>query len=221
MASTYDPQQLVTDPFLGALLLNCDATRSSTIALLDRSADAPTSDEEAYEIDEQQKILLARVAKLRGQNRQLAYSVRNTKTETSTARSEVDRLHLQLQNLYYEQKHLIGEIAACDNFDHSYMRLPVISLEEFFERYPEWREEGRVDENGEGSGEVELMKARIKEEQRERLELEEQRQTLLKRKLELVKENAKRKEELNQLDMDLTKFIEAAQPIEKLFEKDN
>jgi len=33
-------------------------------------------------------------------------------------RQEVDKLHLQLQNLYYEQRHLQGEIAACESYEY-------------------------------------------------------------------------------------------------------
>jgi THO complex subunit 5 len=43
-------------------------------------------------------------------------SSREAKEATAEARREVDRLHLQLQNLYYEQRHLRGEIKACRDF---------------------------------------------------------------------------------------------------------
>ena len=81
--------------------------------------------------------------------------------------------------------------------------------------------------------------ARINHEHAVRVELEEQRQALLKKKQGLIAENKKRKEDLANLDKDLEKFIEvsneqtrlclspkleadsmqAAGPIEKIFEK--
>lgn len=65
----------------------------------------------------QQKLLFALLAQLRGQNRDALFRVRDTKQATAEARQEIDRLHLQLQNLYYEQKHLNGEISACESYE--------------------------------------------------------------------------------------------------------
>ncbi|KAJ5579681.1 uncharacterized protein N7459_005666 [Penicillium hispanicum] len=180
----------------------------------------------------QQKLLFALLAQLRGQSRDATFRVRDTKQATAEARQEIDRLHLQLQNLYYEQKHLTGEIAACESYDHKYLSLPLIPLEEFLELHPEHRE---LDEH-------ELMIARINHEHAEREKLEQARQELLKRKQALIAENKKRKDDLANLDQDLEKFIDvrtrsflsfcdfpplltssssqAAKPIQKIFEKE-
>ncbi|KAJ5954624.1 hypothetical protein N7501_008903 [Penicillium viridicatum] len=158
----------------------------------------------------QQKLLFALLAQLRGQNRDAIFRVRDTKHSTAEARQEIDRLHLQLQNLYYEQKHLTGEIAACEAYDHKYLSLPLIPVEEFLELHPEHRE----------SSEHDLMIARIEHEHVEREKLEQARQELLKRKQGLIAENKKRKNDLANLDQDLEKFIDAAKPIQKIFEKE-
>jgi hypothetical protein len=50
-------------------------------------------------------------------NRKAILGVRSTKQETGEARQEIDALHLQLQNLYYEQRHLRGEIAGCEDYE--------------------------------------------------------------------------------------------------------
>jgi len=63
------------------------------------------------------------------------------------------------------------------------------------------------------------MIARINDEHVAREALEQQRQELLKRKQKLIADNKKRKEDLANLDKDLEKFIDAAKPIQKLFEK--
>lgn len=63
------------------------------------------------------------------------------------------------------------------------------------------------------------MIARIEDERAEREALEQQRQELLKRKQKLITENKKRREDLANLDNDLEKFIDAAKPIQKTFEK--
>jgi THO complex subunit 5 len=65
-----------------------------------------------------------------------------------------------------------------------------------------------------------IMIARIDQEHSERNALEEERQGLLKHKAGLIADNEKRKEDLASLDRDLEKFIDAAKPIQKLFEKE-
>lgn len=82
-------------------------------------------------------------------------------------------------------------------------------VEEFLAKHPEHAES---DENA-------LMIARIEDERAEREALEQQRQELLKRKQKLIAENKKRREDLANLDNDLEKFIDAAKPIQKTFEK--
>jgi len=208
-----------------------------------------------------------------------------------------------LQNLYYESRHLAGEIAAAESYPHKYKELPLISEDEFLDTHPEWKEKKRRRELAEAGmsdavttqahplfknmghwrpqsesapnsprepfayrppgiakddiynhnrdpsespsnesvgsrltpvlgnhgdvivedqewNEEEFMKARIEAEYQDRVQLDEQRRKLLARKVELVKENAKRKEELGKLDKELEAFIEAAKPIQKTFEKD-
>lgn len=82
-------------------------------------------------------------------------------------------------------------------------------VEEFLAKHPEHAES---DENA-------LMIARIEDERAEREALEQQRQELLKRKQKLIAENKKRREDLANMDNDLEKFIDAAKPIQKTFEK--
>jgi THO complex subunit 5 len=82
-------------------------------------------------------------------------------------------------------------------------------VDEFLAKHPEHA----------GSDENALMIARIEDERAEREALEQQRQELLKRKQKLIAENKKRREDLANLDNDLEKFIDAAKPIQKTFEK--
>lgn len=157
---------------------------------------------------EAQQQLASQLAGLRGQNRRLAHVVRDTKAKTGNSRAEVDRLHLSLQNLYYEQRHLLGEIDSCENYAHPFEELPLIDEAQFMQRYPDWQERRASESTTDEAGEQGLMKARIAEEKKERLELEGRRLELVKRKVELVKETAKRKEELGKLDRDLEAFID-------------
>jgi THO complex subunit 5 len=189
-----------------------------------------------------QSKLFAYSAQLKSLHRKSIMSVRATKQLTSDARSEIDRLNLQLQNLVYEQRHLRGEIRGCEEYEyvfsafnftspvympqspfnsrsstkltnyssHKYTSLPLISIEDYLELFPDHA----------SLSEHDLMIARIAHEHVKRQALEEKRQGLLKRKQGLIAENNRRKEDLANLDKDLERFIEAADPIIKTFEKD-
>ena len=119
-------EEIVTDPFLQSVLETSTVTRQQCMTLLDHAAanplpaSKPPSQEAQLELSKQQKLLYSDLAQLRGLNRNAIFSVRYTKQGTAEARQEIDRLHLQLQNLYYEQRHLRGEIAACESYEYEY-----------------------------------------------------------------------------------------------------
>ncbi|RJE21335.1 hypothetical protein PHISCL_06320 [Aspergillus sclerotialis] len=204
---------IVSDPSLLPVLNTSAETLEQCqklLSLLDPSAPTSDSKETSLAAANQQKQVFSLLARLRGQSRDAIFRVRDTKQLTAEGRQEIDRLHLQLQNLYYEQRHLSGEIYACESYDHKYLSLPLIPVEEFLALHPEHTE----------SSEHDLMIARINHEHAEREKLEQARQELLKRKQALIAENKKRKDDLANLDQDLERFIDAAKPIQKTFEKE-
>ncbi|KAJ9668735.1 hypothetical protein H2201_000979 [Coniosporium apollinis] len=213
---TAQAHEIVTDPFLTSVLSAADLARQQCVALLDlldqhpQLPNTPPSREIELELSKQQKLLYSYLAQVRGLNRSAILGVRQTKQATAEARQEIDTLHLQLQNLYYEQRHLRGEIGACEAYEHKYQQLPLIPVEEFLEKFPEHM----------GDDENALMIARINHEHAERQALEESRQGLLKKKQGLIAKNKKQRDDLAKLDKDLEKFIEAANPIMKTFEKE-
>ncbi|KAI9171596.1 THO complex, subunit [Paramyrothecium foliicola] len=205
-------EQIVTEPSLAAVLQISDQARdqaNSLVLLVSQTSGGRLSAEAQAEIAKQQKQLFTSIAQLRGLFRAACFSARETRASTAESRQAVDRLHLQLQNLYYEQRHLQGEILACESYDHKYQQLPLVPVEQFLAQFPEHADD---DEN-------QLMVARIEHERTEREALEQQRQELLKRKQKLIADNKRRKDDLANLDKDLEKFIDAAKPILELFEK--
>lgn len=124
---------IVTDPFLQSVLNTSTLTRQQCMDLIDfSSANAVSASHSAqppsaspallpfplqHELTKQQRTLYARLAELRSLNRNAILQVRDTKQTTAEARQEIDRLHLHLQNLYYEERHLRGEIAACESYE--------------------------------------------------------------------------------------------------------
>ena len=114
---------IVSDPSLGAVLQTANHAGDEAASLLDLIASVLQSDEgcltpEAQgDVLKQQKRMLTNIAQLRGLHRAANFNARETKAVTAEARHEVDRLHLQLQNLYYEQRHLRNEILACNSYE--------------------------------------------------------------------------------------------------------
>ncbi|POS85940.1 hypothetical protein EPUL_001901, partial [Erysiphe pulchra] len=203
-------QEIMSDPTLKLALETSKYTKEQTIRLLDLISSHVSSSPPAHElqsqISKQRKLLITFLAQLRGLHRDAHFEARETKALTAEARQEVDKLHLQLQNLYYEQRHLQGEITACESYDHKFQQLPLIPVEKFLTIFPEHANDD----------EASLTIARIDHEHAERLKLEEQRQGLLKKKQGLIADNKKRKDDLANLDKDLEKFIDAAKPIQKI-----
>jgi THO complex subunit 5 len=111
----------VTDPSLRTLLDISSQAREQALGLLDlvSSTPNPPPPEAQIQISKQQKLLYGYLAQLRGSVRDATLGARDTKATTAEARQEVDRLHLQLQNLFYEQQHLQGEIAACEAYEYA------------------------------------------------------------------------------------------------------
>lgn len=111
----------ISDPSLRLALETSHHTRDQAIALLDLVSDLPPtstpSEELQLQISREQKRLLACLSQLRGLHRGAHVGARETKAQTAEMRQEVDKLHLQLQNLYYEQRHLQGEISACESYE--------------------------------------------------------------------------------------------------------
>ena len=118
--------EIITDPTLLPLLRSSQDTLSQTLSLIDWLSECPFMPDSQPQPDTetrvtfslQQKKLHAHLAQLRGLNRRAAFDARATKQDTANARQEVDRLLLQLQNLYYEQRHLMGEIGACEGYEY-------------------------------------------------------------------------------------------------------
>ncbi|KAL9627695.1 MAG: hypothetical protein Q9204_006394 [Flavoplaca sp. TL-2023a] len=206
---------IVHDPFLQSVLAASIHARQQCLQLIDLAESSAVAPSETlpfntkFQLSAKQRQLNADLANLRQSSRESIFEVRATKQDTAEARQEVDRLHLQLQNLYYEERHLRGEISACESYDHQYQQLPLIPVEDFLEVEPQHAD----------TDEKSLMFARINHELAERELLEQQRQELLKRKQVLTAENKKRKDDLASLDKDLETFIDAAKPIQTLFEK--
>ena len=203
----------ITDPLLLSVLSSAAQARQQSLAILDlidsfHASDSDDLNDAQLQLSKQQKILNTHLAQLRGLNRKAILGVRTTKQETTEARQEIDSLHLQLQNLYYEQRHLGGEIAACEDYKHTYNQIEMVPADEYLALHPE---QGQLSEH-------DLTVARIEDEHAQRVKLEEERVVLQKRKEELAKETGRKKEELGRLDGEFEKWVNGQEGVRKVFE---
>ena len=88
------------------------------LTTIESATGAELPEDERIERSRTQKQLNALLTQIKGLHRAAIMSAREAKEVTGEVRREVDRLHLQLQNLYYEQRHLRGEITACREFPY-------------------------------------------------------------------------------------------------------
>ncbi|KAF3937596.1 hypothetical protein ABW19_dt0201638 [Dactylella cylindrospora] len=207
----------ISEEHLQECLQTLQETRDVCLQIVQRdrerslvAAEATTPVAASVDRAKSQKALFASLARLRGLHRNAQMVLRQTKQTTAEARQEQDRLHLQLQNLYYQQRHLRGEIDACLDFPHTYKDIPLVPEEEFLERHPEHADKDPHD----------LMKERLYDERAVREELEAQRKQLIAKKQALIAENKRRKDDLASLDEHLKKFIESSKPIQETFKKE-
>ncbi|EMF10267.1 uncharacterized protein SEPMUDRAFT_158396 [Sphaerulina musiva SO2202] len=208
---------IITDPVLTSVLAAAHETRQQCNSILDfissqnTSASASASVYEDTHLLTAQKTLSTRLAILRGLNRKAILSVRNTKHETSEKRQEIDALHLQLQNLYYEQRHLRGEIRACEDYDHKFPLLNMLPASDFLSQHPE---DFALDTS---EDDHDLTIARIEDEHAARKELDGRIQELTKQREALMRKNDVEKAQLAALDESLEKWIMGGkEKIEKL-----
>ncbi|KAK9237709.1 Fms-interacting protein-domain-containing protein [Lipomyces kononenkoae] len=187
------------------------------------------------------KALLAHSFQLRKINRLYQVSSKDTKDHIAQKRIEVERLQLELQNMYYRQRYLRKEIELCNDFPSSHTLIDFVPVEQFYEDNPEFKPGsdspkqnggGGLEEPAAGDGDTtmaetgnerlsqhKLMMARLEDERTRRLKMEEKRKELSKIRSNLVAENKKRKEDLESLDAQLQRFIESATPIQNVFQK--
>ncbi|KAF4555256.1 Hypothetical protein D9617_2g052090 [Elsinoe fawcettii] len=214
----------ITDPDLLRVLSTAQQTRLHCLSMLSfLSAHTQTtpspSPADALALSRLQKQLTSHLSLLRGHHRRAVYSARSSKSQTAQFKFEIDSLHLSLQNLFYEQRHLLGEIQGCEDYPHSYTSLSLQDEEAFLDR--------QLPENAEGLDKWafkrdltahEYMVARIKDEREERQRLEKERLELVKKKAELTKRNEGYRKELEKVDKEVEVWLEGRTKVEKLFE---
>lgn len=171
--------------------------------------DTRRADIDEGEVKHAQKVLLSNLVLLRSANRTVWQESKAAKVRTAEAKIGIDRINLGLQGLYYEQRHLKNEIKSCQDTPTVYDQIELIDEEDFLKLKPECRDLDAP----------QLMQARLDHEKEERLRLDSVRKDLLSRKSALIQENKKRKNDLEALEKQLTRFVSSAGDISSMFEQ--
>lgn len=143
--------------------------------------------------------ILVEMVELRTMNWEAQESVNAIKETTSREKQSVDKIQLDIQNIYYQHKHLRNEIDRCEDFRSKHENIELVSLDEFYKTNPEARD---IEDPHE------LMMARLQDEEQRRLDLFITKTRLTDKKNSLLHENKQRKEDMESLDENLQRFIE-------------
>lgn len=148
--------------------------------------------------------IMVEMVELRSMNWEVQNSVNSVKDITGREKQSVDKIQLDIQNIYYQQKHLRSEIDRCEDFRSKHENIELVPLEEFFKSNPEAQ---NIEDPHE------LMMERLRDEEQRRLDLFITRSRLTEKKEALLRENKQRKEDLESLDRNLQLFIEVRMPL--------
>ncbi|CAG8467300.1 14019_t:CDS:2 [Acaulospora morrowiae] len=157
---------------------------------------------------------------LRSLNRKANLEKAADKLCTQEAKTSMDRIHLQLQDLNYMKSFLEREIRRCKSFRSKYQKITLIPEQEFFARAPERLTTSLP--KGEASDKQQLhhlMLQRLNFEKEERMRLKEEVQCKLKRKKEISERIAVKKSKIDNSNREIEKFIKESKPLEELFTK--
>ncbi|GAA5884590.1 hypothetical protein JCM6882_005310 [Rhodosporidiobolus microsporus] len=184
----------------------------------------PSSDPGAFDAQPYLAQSAPLFAALHGVNRNNLLQAKECRTRTQDARLEMDSAHLRLQNLLFERNHLEREIRSCEEYSSEYQNLPLHSVEELTELAAQENPPAGLPvplPTGETEELVhELMLARLAFELAERKRFEEERKTLGAAKAKLIKENEVKKARLEDLEKQLTEFVEKAKGIQNKMQEE-
>ncbi|GAA6004694.1 uncharacterized protein JCM10292_002481 [Rhodotorula paludigena] len=157
-------------------------------------------------------------AALHGLNRVGQLHAKECRTLTQEARLDMDAAHLRLQNLLFERNHIEREIRSAEEYSSEYQNLPLHSVDELRDlaaaAEPPAGLQVPLPEGTSEQSAHELMLARLAFELVERKRFEEERKELGLVKAKLVKENEVKKARLEDLEKQLTDFVEKAKGIQ-------
>ncbi|KAF9089699.1 hypothetical protein BGX23_006492 [Mortierella sp. AD031] len=153
-----------------------------------------------------------KLTQLKNINRQIHQQGRNLRNELTEQKLGVGKVDLGYQNIKYQRKYLLNEIARCHDMETFYQDVPLVSMQKFREMAPENLNNANTDEH-------QLMLNRLQFELEERKRYDAEKRRLLAVKVQLTKANKARKAQLNKVEAQLEAYIQSSQALQDLFQE--
>ncbi|KAG9323334.1 hypothetical protein KVV02_004542 [Mortierella alpina] len=144
-------------------------------------------------------------------NRNALQHERNLRNDLTDQKLSVGKVDLGYQNIKYQRKYLLNEIARCHDMETFYQDVPLVPLEQFHQSAPE--------ELRNATDERQLMINRLQFELEERKRFDAEKRRLLAVKVQLTKANKARKAQITKIENQLESYIESSQSIQDLFQE--
>ncbi|KAF9571780.1 hypothetical protein EC968_010651 [Mortierella alpina] len=144
-------------------------------------------------------------------NRNALQHERNLRNDLTDQKLSVGKVDLGYQNIKYQRKYLLNEIARCHDMETFYQDVPLVPLEQFHQSAPE--------ELRNAADERQLMLNRLQFELEERKRFDAEKRRLLAVKVQLTKANKARKAQITKIENQLESYIESSQSIQDLFQE--
>ncbi|KAF9139656.1 THO complex subunit 5 [Mortierella sp. GBA39] len=151
------------------------------------------------------------LAILKNLNRQIHQQGRNLRNELTEQKLSVGKVDLGFQNIKYQRKYLMNEIARCHDMETFYQDVPLVTMDEFRQMAPESLTNTTDDHQ--------LMLNRLQFELEERKRYDAEKRRLLAVKVQLTKANKARKAQLNRVETQLEAYIQSSQSLQDLFQE--
>ena len=143
-------------------------------------------------------------------NKKLCYRAEELRGETNQCRTQLEQAHLQLQNLLYEKQYYEKEIRACRSYQSAFSdaQLGLASEEEF------WQQASEECKRQASAGPHQLMLQRLAFEMQHRKHTVKEVEQLKSAKLSLIGQVTSQQKVLSDLQNQLKKLEETAQPLQ-------
>ncbi|KAG0293637.1 hypothetical protein BGZ96_002519 [Linnemannia gamsii] len=151
------------------------------------------------------------LALLKNLNRQIHQQGRNLRNELTEQKLSVGKVDLGFQNIKYQRKYLLNEIARCHDMETFYQDVPLVPMVEFRNMAP--------DSLTNAASDHQLMLNRLQFELEERKRYDAEKRRLLAVKVQLTKANKARKAQLNKVETQLEAYIQSSQSLQDLFQE--
>ncbi|KAL8560659.1 hypothetical protein ACOMHN_052675 [Nucella lapillus] len=165
---------------------------------------------DSEELDARKMDVSLQFTALKKLNRLAHFRCRKAREGTMEAKQQIEKYHLQLQNLLYETMHLQKEITKCLEFKSKHEEIELVPTEDFYSDAPEDVSRQEVT----GSDPHQQMLARLEWELEQRKQLAGKLKEAQTSREKISQEIQKKEDYLDTLQPKLSSILEATRPVQ-------